>query len=74
MTNNIKISRASLLIKFLIQRSLKLEKAMLLRMVLPLDLGTPVDIAQNENSTLEKPVHTKSNLPRMIHHYIGSAQ
>lgn len=36
---------------------------------LALDVATVVDIVQNENSTLEKPMHTKSNLPRMSYHY-----
>lgn len=38
-------------------------------MVLTLDLGTVVDIAQNENSVLGRVVQTKSDLLKMSHHY-----
>lgn len=70
MTDNIKISRAYILTKILIQRSLKLEEGLLLVLiVLTLDPDTVVDIAQNENSMLRKLAQTISNLLRMSHHY-----
>lgn len=40
-----------------------------MRMAFALDQATVAGIAQNENSTLEKPMHTKSNLLRMSYHY-----
>lgn len=68
MIKNTEISRALFLNKISSQRSLKLEKGLLLMlMVLTLDLGTLVDVVQMR--TLGKLMRTKSNLLRMSHHY-----
>lgn len=70
MIKNIEISRTFFLTKISIQRLLKLEEGLLLMWkVLTLDLGTLVDVVQNEDSTLGKLMCTKSNLWRMSHHY-----